>query len=450
MKCLIRLPVRACCMMRVARCVLRVACCAKDVPKLSVSFAFATCAPSYQFEPSFPVLTKKRTHRTVRLTRSGKDSEVPGRLRLGLRIGRCAARRAAGGAALGDGRATGILGFLHAALVELLVLGKLCLLALVVALLEHRQAALVVQALRRDQPLDLGRLVRVLARLGLELATDDKLAHVVLLGQVEELADVVRPLRPEAAGHLVVGEVGDVLRALLDDHQVEHREVAAHDAAAHGLALALAGPALAVAGVALGQQQANPVVGKHALLHGEALLVVAAGDAEDVALKLVPQLITCALRTQARKEQGRYVYIERLGFELRTLQALSLLSLSLSPPTVVDAILLLLLLLAIPGHTPVPLRRRRGSPRARTFHLLCHPPVVEDPQLALVVHVDALLLPRHGTRDVDLHPVSGWPAALRPNITGEIAPQLRDSLTPLSVASGGTKGSTVYVSQITQ
>ncbi|KAG7274524.1 hypothetical protein CRUP_025717 [Coryphaenoides rupestris] len=66
---------------------------------------------------------------------------------------------------------------------------------------------------------------------------------------------------------------------------VEDAEVGVHDAAAHRLALALAGAAGAVAGVALAEQQPHAAVGQHTLLHGEALLVVAAADAHHVALE---------------------------------------------------------------------------------------------------------------------------------------------------------------------
>ena len=71
---------------------------------------------------------------------------------------------------------------------------------------------------------------------------------------------------------------------LLDDDQVEDGQVAVHDAAADRLAAALALSAGPVAGVALGQEEADAAVGQDALLHGEALLVVAAADAHNVAL----------------------------------------------------------------------------------------------------------------------------------------------------------------------
>ena len=41
--------------------------------------------------------------------------------------------------------------------------------------------------------------------------------------------------------------------------------------------------------MSLGEEEPDPGLGEDALLHGESLLVVAAGDAEDVALPLVAE-----------------------------------------------------------------------------------------------------------------------------------------------------------------
>ncbi len=88
-----------------------------------------------------------------------------------------------------------------------------------------------------------------------------------------------------------VGQAGDVGLALLDNGEGEDGQVHAGDAAADRLALALAGAAGAVARVASGEQEADTVGGHDTLLHGETLLVVAAGDLEDVALELVAERV---------------------------------------------------------------------------------------------------------------------------------------------------------------
>ena len=94
-------------------------------------------------------------------------------------------------------------------------------------------------------------------------------------------------LGAEPLGESLGGQALDVLLALLDDDEREDGNVVADDATADRLALALTGTAGAVARVAVREQQAHTVGEEDTLLHGETLLVVAAGDAEDVALPLV-------------------------------------------------------------------------------------------------------------------------------------------------------------------
>ncbi|KAF3852333.1 hypothetical protein F7725_005689 [Dissostichus mawsoni] len=95
------------------------------------------------------------------------------------------------------------------------------------------------------------------------------LPHIILLGQVEELADLAGPLGTQAAG---------------DSAVVENAEVGINDAPTDRLAFALSSPAGTVAGVALAEQQAHTDVGQHTLLHGEALLVIASADAHHIPL----------------------------------------------------------------------------------------------------------------------------------------------------------------------
>jgi hypothetical protein len=111
--------------------------------------------------------------------------------------------------------------------------------------------------------------------------------YIVILGEAEELADLGGALGAQALGVDNIGQAGDVLLALLDDGEGEDGEVLADDAATDGLALALAGAAGAVARVAVGQEQTGTAGEHDTLLHGETLLVVASGDAEDVALELI-------------------------------------------------------------------------------------------------------------------------------------------------------------------
>ena len=111
--------------------------------------------------------------------------------------------------------------------------------------------------------------------------------HIVFLAETEEPADLGGTLGSETLGVDNVGQTGDLLLTLLDNSKGEDRQVHGDNAAANGLTLALTGAAGAVAGVAISEQETDTSRVHDTLLHGETLLVVTAGDAEDVALPLI-------------------------------------------------------------------------------------------------------------------------------------------------------------------
>ena len=111
--------------------------------------------------------------------------------------------------------------------------------------------------------------------------------YIVFLGEAEEFPDLGGTLRTQALGVDDVGKVGNVLLALLDDGEGKDGQVHADDAAADRLSLALTGPACAIAGVTVGEEEPDTVGEDDTLLHRETLLVVAAGDADNVALPLI-------------------------------------------------------------------------------------------------------------------------------------------------------------------
>ena len=113
--------------------------------------------------------------------------------------------------------------------------------------------------------------------------------HIVFLAETEEPADLGGTLGAEALGVDDVGEAGNLALALFDNSEGENSEVHANDAATDGLSLALTGAAGSVAGVAVGEQESDTGRVHDTLLHRETLLVVAASDAEDVALPLVAE-----------------------------------------------------------------------------------------------------------------------------------------------------------------
>ena len=88
-----------------------------------------------------------------------------------------------------------------------------------------------------------------------------------------------------------VGQAGNVLVTLLDDAESKDREVHADNASTDGLPLALTSAAGAVAGVAIGEEEADTSWVHDTLLHRETLLVVTAGDPDDVALELVANAV---------------------------------------------------------------------------------------------------------------------------------------------------------------
>lgn len=88
-----------------------------------------------------------------------------------------------------------------------------------------------------------------------------------------------------------IREPRELVLALLDDAEGQHGKVHADDAAANRLPLALARSSRSVAGVPVGEQQSDSRRVHHALLHREALFVVAARDAEDVAFEFVAQAV---------------------------------------------------------------------------------------------------------------------------------------------------------------
>lgn len=170
-----------------------------------------------------------------------------------------------------------------------------------VAALEGDAVTLVLEALWGDETLDLWCLgVWLLAlTLWLNLAANDELANIIILGEAEELADLGGALWTKTLWVDSVGDTWDVLLALLDDGESEDGEVHGDNAAANGLTLALARAAWAVAGVAVGEEKADTGWVHNTLLHWETLLVVASGDLEDVALELISNGVTWDLSAHA-------------------------------------------------------------------------------------------------------------------------------------------------------
>jgi len=184
---------------------------------------------------------------------------------------------------LADQRTTGLLLLGESLRDNLLVRRRLFIIPQHTRQFRRLACPLALQHKRSDQTLNLGCFADGLSLLIGESAGNDVFGDIVILGQVEESANVVGALGPQTAGDGIVRQTSDRIIADLDHGEVEHGDILGHDAAADGLALALSGPALSVTLVALVHEETDAGVGEDALAHGEALLVVTAGNAEDVA-----------------------------------------------------------------------------------------------------------------------------------------------------------------------
>ena len=162
---------------------------------------------------------------------------------------------------------------------ESLVFRLLCLLGIETTVLEGAEVTAALETNGGDETLNLGatRIGRqypapfqikldLNSRLGVwlcsllllagHLATDDKLPDIVLLLQVEELANLGSPLGTETLGEDIFRQAGDALFALLDDDERENGNVWTDNASSDRLPLALTSAACAVARVAIGEEEA--------------------------------------------------------------------------------------------------------------------------------------------------------------------------------------------------
>jgi len=157
----------------------------------------------------------------------------------------------------------------------------------------------------RDEALDLGGLHAGLLTGLLDLAADDELADVGIALEVKEAADLGGTLGAKAAGVLDVGHAVDLLRAGLDDDQVQDGDIGAEDAAADGLTAALAATTAprVVANSSALQEEQDTASGEDSLGHRETILVGSTGDLQDVAIPSVGEDLALDLLAKAVVEE---------------------------------------------------------------------------------------------------------------------------------------------------
>ena len=106
------------------------------------------------------------------------------------------------------------------------------------SLLLSKTSTLVAENSVSNETLDLGSLIS-LVTVVFKLTTNDELGDIVLLGETEELADVASSLGAETTRNSggFIGQTGNFLFALLDNHQVENADISTDNAATDGLSL---------------------------------------------------------------------------------------------------------------------------------------------------------------------------------------------------------------------
>jgi hypothetical protein len=189
-------------------------------------------------------------------------------------------------------------------------------------LLGSRARMLALNGERGDETLNLRRLGLLLASGGFELTAVgvDVLAHIIFLGQSEELANLARTLRTAEARDFGIRETRDFGVALLDDQQVEHSNILGDNATAASLtaAFTLTATVAAEAARALGHEQEDTLVGEDTLLHAETLLVVTTHDLEDVTLPFITEFVSFDLVGDSLVVEGtEFVLIRDLDLLLR-------------------------------------------------------------------------------------------------------------------------------------
>merc|ERR1712142_344074 len=196
-----------------------------------------------------------------------------------------------------------LLGLLHARGEELGVLGGFLLVLGEAGALQGTLMSLALEHCRGDKSLDLRGLGNGLLGFGVLLGRqgppDNILADIILLGQVEELADLGGSLRPKATGNSFIGQARDLISSLLDNCAGKDGQGTIHNATADRLPLALTLTAGTEAGVALAHQETHTLICEDTLLHGETLLIIASSDPEDVSFKLLPNRVCFNLSAHA-------------------------------------------------------------------------------------------------------------------------------------------------------
>lgn len=120
-----------------------------------------------------------------------------------------------------------------------------------------------------------------------DLASNNVLAHIILLAQVEEGANLGCPLRAKSLRKDVIRQARDIVITLLYDDDGENGDIGTNDTSSNRFSFTFTSTTDSVARMAIGKKKSNTVGEENTLLHRETLLVVATSDSEDVTLPFV-------------------------------------------------------------------------------------------------------------------------------------------------------------------
>jgi len=131
----------------------------------------------------------------------------------------------------------------------------------------------------------------ILLLLARHLPPDNVLPDIIFLRQIEELPDLSRPFWSKPLGHDVVGQAGDLIGTMFDNHQGENTYVRSYDASADRLASSLTTSTRTITRVAVREEEPNTMGDEDTLLHGEPLLIVTACDAKYIFFPFIAKKI---------------------------------------------------------------------------------------------------------------------------------------------------------------
>jgi len=173
---------------------------------------------------------------------------------------------------------------------ELVVLSNLFASIGPTTLAESKVSTTVLEGTRSNQTLHLrllGVLLTALLLVG-ALTSNNVLASVILVGKVEQLANLAGTLGTNTARDNLVSETRDLLFTLLHDNAVDNRKIVGDDATTDSTTttytIMLATTIADSAGL---KKKTNTVINKNTLLHGETILIVTTSDTKNVALELI-------------------------------------------------------------------------------------------------------------------------------------------------------------------